>query len=404
MSSSRAAVVQPIDQSLASLVWPCDPAEFLRQYWSRAVFHSPASTDRLSHLVEIFGQHEVESLLGFAVPGEIHAWTSDGGEAFNSRQVDRKTAICLYQDGATLYFHIDLTPYIRKWRQTLRAELAVPAVQISAFCCREGGGTVLHFDANENFTIQLTGQKNWQLAENHTVDSPTRNWIPTTPVPIELRHQSSPALEFEIPKDTACIQMNAGDVLYVPRGWWHGTLARAESISLNIAIPPNTLADTVAERIRLLLTQQPEWRKNVIDHHAPESQRQSAIGELAEQLTDLGKLVSSLRAEEFIEPHDSTAPPAFDEETQLRKQNGSYWYFESQGCGSDDHQITLVSPHSRHLTLSGDNDLVTLLQTIDKSPDRINTHDLASLNPCFSIPELTRLITTLCKYGYLGVA
>lgn len=65
-----------------------------------------------------------------------------------------------------------------------------------------------HWDTHDVLVIQLIGRKKWELFE------------PTVLQP--LRYQSSKTRKEECPKTPYMSEtLNAGDMLYVPRGWWH---------------------------------------------------------------------------------------------------------------------------------------------------------------------------------------
>jgi ribosomal protein L16 Arg81 hydroxylase len=65
-----------------------------------------------------------------------------------------------------------------------------------------------HWDTHDVFAIQLIGKKRWQL------------FSPTLPLP--LSHQTSNCSGHSCPSTPVldCV-LSIGDVLYIPRGWWH---------------------------------------------------------------------------------------------------------------------------------------------------------------------------------------
>ena len=74
-----------------------------------------------------------------------------------------------FQDiGATLYFVNVPLPALT---DSLADFLGAPRRKVlaSLFFTPAGGGAVPHFDKNENFTIQLTGAKRWQVGETPMV-------------------------------------------------------------------------------------------------------------------------------------------------------------------------------------------------------------------------------------------
>lgn len=90
-----------------------------------------------------------------------------------------------------------------------------------------------HWDTHDVFAIQLIGKKRWQI------------FAPTFPLP--LSNHTSEQLQQECPKASVldCI-LEAGDLLYIPRGWWHQTLPfDAGSLHLSVGAYLPTVFDYV---------------------------------------------------------------------------------------------------------------------------------------------------------------
>lgn len=79
----------------------------------------------------------------------------------------------------------------------------------NAYVSFGGNGTFgKHWDTHDVFAIQLIGKKRWQV------------FAPTFPLP--LSHQTSKVLRQACPaKPSFECELTAGDMLYIPRGWWH---------------------------------------------------------------------------------------------------------------------------------------------------------------------------------------
>jgi ribosomal protein L16 Arg81 hydroxylase len=99
-----------------------------------------------------------------------------------------------------------------------------------------GDGTFgKHWDTHDVFAIQLIGRKRWRL------------FAPTFPLPLTFQghdrsgHQcpSEPSVE---------ITMEEGDVLYLPRGWWHHVVPlQGGSFHLSVGCYSPTLFDYVVQ-------------------------------------------------------------------------------------------------------------------------------------------------------------
>ncbi|MQS13042.1 cupin [Streptomyces kaniharaensis] len=104
-------------------------------------------------------------------------------------------------------------------------------VQVNAYASwteKEGFGT--HWDDHDVVVVQMYGAKRWRLY------GPTRE-APT------FRDVESPDTPEGEP--VADIVLTAGDVLYLPRGWWHAVAADqgSESLHLTFGLVTNTGAD-----------------------------------------------------------------------------------------------------------------------------------------------------------------
>lgn len=97
-----------------------------------------------------------------------------------------------------------------------------PALANGYLACGRTPSFGNHWDTHDVFAVQLAGTKHWRVYE------PTLQ-LPTT-------GQTSKHHKADCPSQPVLdIVLEAGDVLYVPRGWWHCAVARGEP-SLHVAI------------------------------------------------------------------------------------------------------------------------------------------------------------------------
>jgi ribosomal protein L16 Arg81 hydroxylase len=90
-----------------------------------------------------------------------------------------------------------------------------------------------HWDTHDVFAVQLLGRKRWQIFE------------PTFPCP--LSHQSSDKMpQTASYRPVLDLVLEAGDMLYVPRGWWHRTIPFDEgSLHVSVGAYATTLYDYI---------------------------------------------------------------------------------------------------------------------------------------------------------------
>jgi hypothetical protein len=135
------------------------------------------------------------------------------------------------RDGATLTFdRVDHAHGpIRELAAVLESELRA-RVFINIFASWEPvPGFDVHWDDHDVLVIQLEGRKRWKIFE------PTRQW----PLYRDIVNNYKP----EVPP-VAELDMTAGDVLYLPHGWWHSVSALGEpSLHITIGIEPDNGID-----------------------------------------------------------------------------------------------------------------------------------------------------------------
>lgn len=121
--------------------------------------------------------------------------------------------------------------------QRLCTEVGVYCAQptmSNAYLTFSGNGTFgKHWDTHDVFAIQLIGKKRWQV------------FAPTLPLP--LSHQTSER-SGHVPPTQPVIdcELQQGDVLYLPRGWWHQAMpCDAGSFHLSVGTYAPTVMDYV---------------------------------------------------------------------------------------------------------------------------------------------------------------
>jgi hypothetical protein len=187
-----------------------------------------------------------------------------------------------------------LTPEIQSLSQTLGREWAA-LVGANVYCSFGGVqafGT--HFDLHDVFAVQTEGEKTWRLYANRAdapVDFPddgpeVRRWLTESRGPLMQE-----------------VRMRPGDVLYLPRGWYHDALA-TEGASLHVTFSITPLYGRVLFRLlESAAMQDPAFRAWL----APASRDNG--GALQKQLSALGQKLAAL-----------SAHPAFRDEVAMAQE------------------------------------------------------------------------------------
>ena len=188
----------------------------------------------------------------------------------------------------------DLTPELRAVCDMLRERFAA-SVAANLYCSFQGvRGFGPHYDLHDVFAIQTEGEKIWRLYQNRAecpVDYPgegeaIRDWMARNAGPVMTE-----------------VRMRPGDVLYLPRGWYHDALA-VDGPSLHVTLSVTPLYGRILFRLlEPAALQDPAFR-----NWLPPADRDGGAA-LSERLADLGRRLSQL-----------AASPAFRDEIAMAQQ------------------------------------------------------------------------------------
>jgi ribosomal protein L16 Arg81 hydroxylase len=167
---------------------------------------------------------QIRLFKGGAVPSEV--FTETYMELSDSRTRIIKDVLYRYlQDGATLVLNkLQLhSPRIHDYCMTI-AQFVGEKANANAYAAFGGDGSFgRHWDTHDVFVLQLIGRKHWRI------------YSPTFKQP--QAHQSSKDHKASCPQapvlDTV---LEAGDLLYIPRGWWHEALPIESEPTFHIAV------------------------------------------------------------------------------------------------------------------------------------------------------------------------
>lgn len=110
-----------------------------------------------------------------------------------------------------------------------------------------------HYDAEDVFILQTAGEKEYELRKN-TVHP----WPLDETIPVDMRHEReiTPLMR---------VSLGAGDLLYIPCGYWHRATAMkaaGTAISLAVGVTSPSAID-VFDRISAELLKSPVWRQRL---------------------------------------------------------------------------------------------------------------------------------------------
>ncbi|WP_313003664.1 JmjC domain-containing protein [Brevundimonas sp.] len=124
----------------------------------------------------------------------------------------------------------ELTPRLANLSAMLGRAFAA-SIGVNLYCSFKGVrafGT--HYDLHDVFALQVEGEKVWRLYENRA-ENPV-DFPPDTPETRRWLEQSRGGVMTEV-------RMRPGDVLYLPRGWYHDALAQnGASLHATFSVTP----------------------------------------------------------------------------------------------------------------------------------------------------------------------
>ncbi len=226
--------------------------------------------------------------------------TRDG--QYRGTRVTASEAYEFYESGMGLYFNLaSWVNDVRRWTEQLADDLGhlrskcVPSV----FITPAGWTTELHFDSNENFTLQLRGLKVWKLAPNTSVANPVDRFTTSGIVPERLKqyHTGADLLNSD---SYSTVELAPGSVLYVPRGYWHSVDSVEESVSINLCIIPETWVSFLLLVLPYLLLTSPELREVATGITGSAELRPKACSRLRKALEIASTLLSKVRVDDLI--------------------------------------------------------------------------------------------------------
>lgn len=242
-------------KSFADLLAPIELEEFFDAYWEREPLHVQRSDERFYSA--LLTAADVEAAIssgglrhpaiqlarsgGFYPPEAFTRTVRSGGDLFTGVP-DLERIRAEYLAGAT----ISLPGFHRAWRPlaelaaTAEAEISHP-VHANVYVTPAGAsGFAPHYDTHEVFVLQIAGSKRWRI-ERSSLSLPHR----AQPFDPSAYAASDPVLELEL-------ELAAGDLLYLPRGYIHSTSTTgAASVHVTLGVTVYTWADLLAEWAQL---------------------------------------------------------------------------------------------------------------------------------------------------------
>jgi ribosomal protein L16 Arg81 hydroxylase len=320
------------------VIAPLTRDRFLTEFWSKSFLVSKGTAGRFSGL---FGWDELNAILEqhrlhpprFKLLQEGRTIEAFRYSTLSAAGIPRlnsgKLAACL-SAGATIVLDgmEELAPRVRQLASSFRDALhANTHVNLYAGWHSQKG-LDLHFDTQDIMVLQVSGRKRWQV------------YRPTRPSPLPDDEEAPPK-----PTDPPVWDgmLEDGDMLYMPRGWWHVAFPVNEpSLHLTLATEPplgtHLLAWLMGKlRLHEAVRAEVPWLNDAKGQAAYINALRPL---LAEALTDDAIAEFRHEWEGALQPLTHICLPDMP-------------YLQTQAL-TDSHRIRLAAAHHLHFTRNGD--------------------------------------------------
>jgi hypothetical protein len=283
------------DRLLESLLAPVDPEWFMEACFRSCAVHIPGSVKEGSRFDDIReALYDLDPLTIFqnSSSDAIFVWirTPESEQIHSIEVSDPNSALALYNAGNATYCRAppsleqalissllaDTGLGCGQYDPTGQSMSCLGRGEVEVFLSTRGHFTDWHFDFQENFTLQLSGVKEWKLQKS-IVKHPLRGCTPHYRSPeavepqIKAARLAAPNFIFgkpEIGKNAVgaveTVILHPGDVLYHPAGIWHQVRVVEEGVSINISLMATNFATITCQALQHFLMKRDEWRQCLV--------------------------------------------------------------------------------------------------------------------------------------------
>lgn len=230
--------------TLEALLAPMTPAQFFAEYHDRQPLHLKGAAgkfasvlswrgiNRLLDMTHIWSSHSLQVLMdGAPVPAEQYCARANSRDNQPVLQPDAARLRGWVERGASLVMNdVDsLTPGLASVSEALE-DAGLGKAQANVYISFQSHKAFpAHYDTHDVWAVQVEGEKTWNVWEGRA-DNPL-------PHPL-FRNVSQAQHEQKKGKLRERVVLRAGDLLYLPRGWYHDALAEAPA-SVHVAYGVN---------------------------------------------------------------------------------------------------------------------------------------------------------------------
>jgi ribosomal protein L16 Arg81 hydroxylase len=252
------------DFDFERMLSPIEPATFFSEYWEQR--HLLISRSKPNYYYDILSLKDIDSIICFTkykLSGvelvkdgtKVPSGSPQIGNYVNSYGVpDIHQLYNAYNQGYSFVInglHERWKP-ISVFRRNLEVFLNHPIAINLYMTPKKSQGFAPHFDTHEVFILQVEGSKNWLI-----YDSPIT-------LPVVSHQKSLPKSRDELSASPTEICLNAGDLLYIPRGYIHeARTSESFSIHLTVGVHVFRWTDLIVKAINVLTEQDVRFRESL---------------------------------------------------------------------------------------------------------------------------------------------
>lgn len=289
---------------LAALISPKSESEFFKNYESNTPFIVHGLQDSIQELTALPFLKSLSDLLN-SWPHQVEVHLPKIADEASAVQVSTEDAKKMFENGMGLLFNDanNISPVLSRWLEALRLDMGLSALTYGRnliYATKAGKGTAPHFDQNMNFVIQVHGTKKWWIAPNKNVDNPMTRFTMGLSMDVELESYATAPMPTQMPADTSEFTLEAGSMLFVPRGSWHSTQAVTDALALNFTFSAPTWIDIFTTVLRARLSHSSEWRQTA-DFVSDSKRCHEAIDKFNMLITELSYEAPDWCAEQFLD-------------------------------------------------------------------------------------------------------
>jgi ribosomal protein L16 Arg81 hydroxylase len=293
--------------NLQDLTVPIGVDDFLAHVWGRKFQHFEGAPERFD---ELFGWDDLNDILAAQRLSDSQLqilWgekqvhhstytTSSSARGYHWQTVRPERINTLLANGATLRLRqVDqLHHRVGELAARLEREL-LDRIRVNAYVnCGPAERSAIHHDDHDVIVLQVDGVKHWRL------------YGLATPQPLPDDGNHAPVAMSDAPHDPAAeLQLRKGDVLYIPRGFWHSAEAvDGPSLHLTVGIWRATGIDLLEWIVTGL--RKSELLRADIPRRAEEAHQRQYLAQVREML--LAQLAKPDLLQRMFEARDSREP------------------------------------------------------------------------------------------------